>query len=452
MKNYLIILTVFLCGSIYSQSEIRGQQPFTSVQLKMPENKDRCMTAEEIKMYNRESADALERQRVRMAAKGQEQQSPSVNRLNHQLMAWPMRLSGDYDMQYKYYYKGNFVDQYQDDTVIHLDYTCWSRTYNGHDASDISLWPFWWRMMDKNYVSAVAAAPGVIYFKQDGGYDRNCVWEDGVVSNRIYIRHFDGTTTRYHHLKNGSLTSKAEDDTVQTGEFLGYVGSSGRSTNPHLHFAVYDWLSNMIEPYYVNNCNLQNNETWWNNQLPYWDSKISRVMTHSSVPALGRCDADETVNAKNNFNPGDVFYTGVAFSENQNNDAAQCYIIRPDGNLFSTWFINIQFQEVNNYFINGFVLPSGNNGTWKIQVDYRGQSYYHFFTVGCTANLTPGGTQTGSNGYIAGNSINSTVNHNINPGDKVLYQAPGEIIFKPGFHAPAGVLLMTRHAGCNYAD
>jgi len=361
-----------------------------------------------------------------------------------------MRVSEKYDMQYKYFYKGNFVDQDPDATVV-SDYNCGTRTYNGHDAADISPWPFWWRMMDSGYVSIVAAAPGVIFDKQDGGFDRNC--GSGVPSNWVIIEHFDGSMTRYHHLKKYSLTSKQEGDTVQAGEFLGLIGSSGNSSHTHLHFAVKDPNGNDIEPFYLNaTCNTLNSETWWQNQPVYWDSKISRIMTHSLVPVIADCPDDELVNAKNNFNPGEVFYTGIAFSEGQAGDIATVVIYKPDGSVFTTWNILLTASEIRTYKVDGFILPSGNTGTWKVRVQYRGSFYFHHFTVGCPANLAPSGTYSGPTAYIAGSTVSSSVLHTIAAGDKILYQAQNSIEFKPGFHAPAGVLLRTRLAGCNFTE
>ncbi len=59
-------------------------------------------------------------------------------------------------------------------------------------------------------------------------------WQGGY-GNMIEIDHGNGITTRYGHL------SKVEVEVGQTiarGELIGYVGSTGRSTGPHLHYEL----------------------------------------------------------------------------------------------------------------------------------------------------------------------------------------------------------------------
>ncbi|MFZ0707465.1 MAG: M23 family metallopeptidase [Candidatus Korobacteraceae bacterium] len=51
----------------------------------------------------------------------------------------------------------------------------------------------------------------------------------------IEIDHGNGIVTRYGHLSGFAV---ADGDTVRRGQVIGYVGLSGRSTGPHLHYEV----------------------------------------------------------------------------------------------------------------------------------------------------------------------------------------------------------------------
>lgn len=53
--------------------------------------------------------------------------------------------------------------------------------------------------------------------------------------NYIQIEHGGELQTRYAHLSGYAV---ATGDTVTKGQLIGYVGSTGRSTGPHLHYEV----------------------------------------------------------------------------------------------------------------------------------------------------------------------------------------------------------------------
>lgn len=59
---------------------------------------------------------------------------------------------------------------------------------------------------------------------------------DGSLGNAIRISHGFGIHTRYGHMSKLAVESGRK---VKRGEVIGYVGSTGRSTGPHLHYEVY---------------------------------------------------------------------------------------------------------------------------------------------------------------------------------------------------------------------
>ncbi len=59
-------------------------------------------------------------------------------------------------------------------------------------------------------------------------------WANGY-GNVIYISHGYGYSTRYGHL---SAYAAKPGQRVKRGDIIGYVGSTGRSTGPHLHYEV----------------------------------------------------------------------------------------------------------------------------------------------------------------------------------------------------------------------
>jgi len=159
------------------------------------------------------------------------------------------------------YYVVNYVD-WSSDSI--KDHQCGNKTYDGHMGTDFTLRNF--AQMDAG-VDVYAANTGVVTFFVDSLFDRSKTPLAGGFGNYVAIRHFNDFYTYYGHLKKGSVTVQV-GDTVFIGQKIGEVGSSGYSSDPHLHFEVwYDSLFNW-DPF-SGSCG--NTETLWLDTLQYVD-------------------------------------------------------------------------------------------------------------------------------------------------------------------------------------
>lgn len=101
-------------------------------------------------------------------------------------------------------------------------YKIWREAYRGHDGVDMTA---------AFGVPIYAVTSGTVRVSQDyhGGYGSYVV-VDGVVDGKP-------VSTLYAHMLLGSRKVKA-GQTVEAGQTLGHVGSTGRSGGPHLHLEV----------------------------------------------------------------------------------------------------------------------------------------------------------------------------------------------------------------------
>jgi murein DD-endopeptidase MepM/ murein hydrolase activator NlpD len=147
-------------------------------------------------------------------------QRGKLNRVNDSqertLFDFPLKAADDYD-GFDTYVIWDFVDQNLNYPGAIMDWNCGNRTYDfndgdceywcNHRGTDFSLSPFAWHMQENESVEVVAAADGVINYKQDGWEDQNCNGFDEIGDwNMIDIEHYDGSHTIYGHLKRSSPT------------------------------------------------------------------------------------------------------------------------------------------------------------------------------------------------------------------------------------------------------
>lgn len=74
----------------------------------------------------------------------------------------------------------------------------------------------------------IAAASGKVIVSRNSGWN-------GGYGNYVVIQHGNGTQTLYAHMLN---TAVAQGTQVTQGQIIGFVGSSGKATGPHLHFEI----------------------------------------------------------------------------------------------------------------------------------------------------------------------------------------------------------------------
>ena len=64
------------------------------------------------------------------------------------------------------------------------------------------------------------------------GRVKEATWQSGF-GNMVELDHGNGTTTVFAHL---SSIEVSEGQSVEIGQIVGTLGSTGRSTGPHLHY------------------------------------------------------------------------------------------------------------------------------------------------------------------------------------------------------------------------
>jgi murein DD-endopeptidase MepM/ murein hydrolase activator NlpD len=78
------------------------------------------------------------------------------------------------------------------------------------------------------------APQGTPIYATGNGVIEQADYSTGGYGNQIWINHGYGYRTHYAHMVKIKKTS----GTVKRGEVIGYVGSTGKSTGPHLHYEV----------------------------------------------------------------------------------------------------------------------------------------------------------------------------------------------------------------------
>jgi murein DD-endopeptidase MepM/ murein hydrolase activator NlpD len=87
----------------------------------------------------------------------------------------------------------------------------------------------------------IAWSPGTPALATANGKVQTVAFEPNGLGNKVVVRHSYGFTTVYGHLQRAAVRA---GQPVSRGQIVGYVGNTGLSTGPHLHYEV--WIGTQV--------------------------------------------------------------------------------------------------------------------------------------------------------------------------------------------------------------
>ena len=287
------------------------------------------------------------------------------------LFSWPME-----GLPQVNHIMHNYKDHSGENQVV--EYTGGNHAYDGHSGTDLSVRNF--REMDLG-APIYAAADGVVSLSRGGFEDRNTQWNPdlGPLWNGVAIFHSETVASRYLHFRKNSVVVEAGEE-VKSGDLLGYMGSSGFSTNPHLHFDVIEVgeeSSRFLDPWE----GPENPDPgMWIEQLPYlgnenlsvYDSGIATIASMGGEIQFIWHDFVERLEEPAVFGMNE---TNLIFWVNAQvlpGDAFRVELRRPDNSLYSGGNGAFSAKARFGYwywtwFIDGYVT-SANLGEWTARI------------------------------------------------------------------------------------
>ncbi len=270
----------------------------------------------------------------------------------------------------------NYVDNLPGSGI--KDYMGNEWSYNGHNGTDISLHNF--REMDRFYL-VKAAAPGTVVQIAYSNYDRDtaCITD----ANIVLIRHDDGSYAYYFHLMKNSITVRV-GEYVPVGRTIGYAGSSGCSSDAHLHFEPGRFINNQWSKRDPWNGTYNNLPSLWQDQFGYVRNRNIKV--HN----MGVFTEGLVGGNMNNVSPallkqgvlqpntvsGYESKIGMFILLQGRYTGTPCYIEirKPNGNLFDDtyFYINDYYQYAWIWWTPDFNPGIAETGNWYVRVLYNG--------------------------------------------------------------------------------
>ena len=225
----------------------------------------------------------------------------------------------------------------------------------GHDAIDLGTGQF--AATDRE-VGIYAAAAGVVSSIHDGEYDRNTGFADPAPpANYVIVDHGNGWQTWYWHLRRDSVSVKVGDP-VNAGDLLGWMGSSGFSTGPHVHFAV-EYRNHTVET-------MLDPATYWITPPAYPADYRHAISSGLSSLAPTASEWNERPQDMRVFKPGNSVYFWVIAGAMLPGDIRTIRYLRPDGTTFFEQDYNqgTAFYNASQWYYFVTLPANAPLGTW----------------------------------------------------------------------------------------
>ncbi len=299
-----------------------------------------------------------------------------------------------------------------------VDHNCGTKTYDGHQGTDFVIRSF--TQMDAG-VNILSIAAGEVIHVTEDLYDRETEGDVELgLGNYIGIYHESTNTYSYYaHIKTNSAVVEV-GEFVEPGQVIAQVGSSGNSTDPHLHFELWnpgEITDPTIDPWGTP-CgeipNLWNAPPVYDTTFAVWEHGFVNYNTVDNFTPITWYPLKERTDLKSSFTTDDPNFTYWALQYGiKLGDTTVTKWYEPNGSLYlSDTTLYLTQDWWFHYYNHSIPRPSlEKQGEWTVR-------YYYNSDLILEAPITYGNLSTTAQGekadqpivaYLANNTFSITV-------------------------------------------